>query len=101
MFPALLGSNVNVISVFSAGATAMRDDDAHLMLPKEDDILKALRGNVTLAVMEENAKEEEEVECMNIETADQLIREAIVRLKGGGQKDFARRSTGGKVVHLK
>ncbi len=78
------------------------NDDTHLTLPKEDDILEALRGNVTLAV-QENAKEEEEVECMNIESADQLIREATVRLKVNrtGQKDFARRATGGKVVHLK
>ncbi len=88
-----------MVFVFSAGAAAM-NDDTHSTLPKEDDILEALRCNVTLAV-QENAKEE--VECVNIESADQLIREATVRLKGNrtGQKDFARRVTGGKVVHLK
>ncbi len=80
----------------------MNDDDTHLALSEKDDILEALRSNVTRA-MQEIAKEEEEVECVNIESANQLIREATVRFKADrtGQKDFARRSTGGRVVYSK
>ncbi len=77
------------------------NDDAHLALFKVDDILEALRGNVTRAV--QGLAKEEKMECMNIESTDQLIREAIIRFKANrtGQKDFARHVTGGRVVYSK
>ncbi len=89
------------INGFCAGAV-MNDNEAHLALPEKDDILEALRSNVTHAV-QEIAKDKEEVECVNIESADQLIRDATVRLMANrtGQKDFARRFTGGRVVYSK